>query len=354
MIDLTLFKEVFFQSKIPQLIGNSDFSNMEYNQAFCEFIGYSPEELASLPLETVSHPDDMVMDYELFAELLQGVRDQYQLEKRYVHKSGEIKTGILTVSRILKESTGEEVLLAQIVDITEKIQMEAALKQRDERLRKSEKMAVVGQMAAAVAHEIRNPLTPIKGFMQLLYSEKEINPVYLSIVLDELRRVEGIISEFLTLAEPHTEKTTFVQMDNLAKQVIHLLQTDAFVKNNTINFFSETSIPAVLGDANSLKQVLVNILQNGLDALSEQGWVDVTISAGQTGVLVKVIDNGCGISKERLAKLGEPFYSTREKGTGLGLMNCFRIIENHGGKINIDSVEGEGTTVKIWLPYSTP
>lgn len=347
MLNLILFKEVFYQSRIPQLIGNSDFSEIEFNPAYCEFTGYSIEELAEIPIEDISHPDDIGIDYQLFTELLLGKRDQYQLEKRFIHKSGEIKTGILTVSRVREEVSGKEVLLGQILDVTEKKHMEYALKQQ-------EKLAIIGQLAAAVAHEIRNPLTPIKGFMQLLHAEKEINPVYLSIILDELRRVEGIISEFLTLARPHTEKSALVRIDCLFKQVIKRLETDGLTQNKVVLLQINPSIPAVLGDANSLKQVFINILQNGLEALSEQGRIDVLITESQSGVLVKVSDNGCGIPKDRLDKLGEPFYSTKEKGTGLGLMTCYRIIENHGGKINIDSVEGEGTTVTIWLPYSTP
>ncbi|MFK9090441.1 ATP-binding protein [Bacillus salipaludis] len=351
MFNLSLFKEVFYQSRIPQLIGLTDFSILLYNPAFCEFLGYSLEEISSLSVESVSHPEDMAKDTQLFGELLSGQRDEYQLEKRYIHKSGEIKTGILTVSRISEKSTGEEFLLGQVLDITEKKHMEEALIHRDKRLRKSEKLAVVGQMAAAVAHEIRNPLTPIKGFMQLLYSEKELNPVYLRIVLDELFRVETIISEFLSMAKPHTEKTMIVHVDRLVKQVIQLFQAEALKENKEFIFLYEQPIRGILGDANSLKQVFMNVIQNSLEAISNKGRIDVSIFSDETGVIVQFIDNGCGIPKERLSKLGEPYYSTKEKGTGLGLMTSFRIIESHKGKINIDSVEEEGTMVTIWLPY---
>ncbi|WML39276.1 ATP-binding protein [Neobacillus sp. OS1-2] len=351
MFNFTLYKEIFIQSRIPQLIGTTDFSTIQYNPAFCEFLGYSFEEISTLPLEAVSHPEDMLMDARLFGEILDGTRDEYQLEKRYIHKLGEIKTGILTVSRIREKSTGEEFLLGQVLDITEKKHMEEALKKREKQLQRSEKLAVVGQMAAAVAHEIRNPLTPIKGFMQLLHAEKELNPVYLRIVLDELLRVDTIISEFLSMAKPHAEKTMIVHVEGLVKQVIQRFQSEARMKNKKLHIESEQPIQEIIGDPNSLKQVFMNVIQNALEAISTNGRIHVKIFSDDIGVNVQFSDNGCGIPKERLSKLGEPFYSTKEKGTGLGLMTCFRIVESHNGKINIESVQGEGTTVTIWLPY---
>ncbi|WP_160719085.1 PAS domain S-box protein [Bacillus sp. USDA818B3_A] len=469
MVNLTLFREVFYQSKIPQLISSIDNLNIQYNPAFCEFIGYSVDELTTMTMEEISYPDDMVNDTFLFDEVLKRKREKYQLEKRYIHRSGEIKTGILTVSRIQLQLTGEEFLLGQVLDITEKKQMEDALKHREkkyrllaehssdiimlhnvdytclylspsvktvlgfqpeeligknprefihpddliklkqipahdslealklisfrcrkkdgsyvwiestikalrdpitgevkelvsvsrdieqrmdtqDRLRKSEKLAVVGQMAAAVAHEIRNPLTPIKGFMQLLDAEKEINPVYLRIVFDELQRMEGIISEFLTMAKPHTEKLRLVYVDELVHQVIQLVERDAERAQKSLYVDVEQPNVSIMGDPNSLKQVLLNVIKNALESLSEMGQVHTTVKTDISGVIIKVSDNGCGISSNRLQKLGEPFYSTKEKGTGLGLITCYRIIEAHQGKISIDSEEGKGTTVTIWLP----
>ncbi|MGG1674461.1 PAS domain S-box protein [Neobacillus sp. NRS-1170] len=470
MFNSTHFKEVFYQSRIPQLIGCIDFTNIQFNPAFCDFLGFTMDELAEISFEEVSYKEDLAKDIHLFQEILSGQRNEYEIEKRYIHKSGEIKTGILNVSRIRAQGTEEDYLLAQVIDITEKKQMETVLRESEqkyrllaehssdvimlhrvdfsylyispsvktilgyepeellvknpveiihpddmetmltqhsqigtentsmlvtyrckkkngtyiwlestikalinpltgevqeivkvsrdiqhrietgERLRKSEKLAVVGQMAAAVAHEIRNPLTPIKGFMQLLNAEKEINPVYLGIVLDELQRLEVIISEFLTMAKPHTEKTSLVQLNSLVGQVVQLLQTQALMKNNEINFISNNTVPAIIGDPNSLKQVFMNVIQNSLDALSEKGQIDVIICVDELAVIIKIKDNGCGIPEGRLLKLGEPFYSTKEKGTGLGLMTSYRIIESHHGKINVESEEGHGTTVTIWLP----
>jgi two-component system, sporulation sensor kinase A len=473
MVNSNFFNEVFYQSRIPQLVTSTNFTQLQYNPAFCDFLGYSMDEIMSLTVAAVSHPDDMALDTQLFGEFINNQRNEYQIEKRYIHKSGEIKTGILTVSRVKEQSTGEECFLSQILDITEKKRMEDELRnsekkyrllaenssdiimmhkvdftyvyispsvksvlgyepnemigrsprdfihqddgaelrklsillglnhkpmlvtyrykkkdgsyiwlestikalidketgqikeivsvsrdiqqrmETDDRLRKSEKLAVVGQTAAAVAHEIRNPLTAIKGFIQLFINDKEINPAFFNIIIDELDRVESIISEFLSMAKPHPEKTVSVQIDQILHQVIQLLQTQALMKNHQINYrILNGRILPVNGDPNSLKQVFLNVIQNSLDALYHKGKIDVSISSDMSGVYIQIVDNGSGIPNERLSRLGEPFYSTKEKGTGLGLMTSFRIIESHHGKINIDSIEGEGTSVTIWLPVS--
>ncbi|WP_255301698.1 ATP-binding protein [Bacillus sp. AFS040349] len=213
-------------------------------------------------------------------------------------------------------------------------------------------MAVVGQLAAAVAHEIRNPLTSVKGFIQLFSETKQYNEEYMNIVLNELDRVEDIIFEFLTLARSHQEKMETIKIDELLKQVIQLLQTQAILVNKEINFLVESNIPPVEGDSNKLKQVFFNIIQNALDAIDEKGVVFVRLYSNDSRVCMEFIDNGCGIPESRLESVGEPFYSTKEKGTGMGLMTSYKIIENHKGKIDIDSTVGEGTKVSVSLPLS--
>ncbi|MGM0877400.1 MAG: PAS domain S-box protein [Bacillota bacterium] len=309
-----------------------------------QILGYDVDEVIGESPYVYIHPEDVPAVEKTHLTVLSNT-DPKLITYRVRKKDG---------TYIWIETSIRSVIDEQTCKITGLISVSRDIRKRletDILLRKSEKLAVVGQLAAAVAHEIRNPLTSVKGFIQLFSSTKQCNEEYMKIVLDELDRVEMIISEFLTMSRPHQEKMAPVKVDEIIRQVIQLLQTQALLINKQINYIVKSDIPFVYGDANSLKQVFFNIIQNALDAIDEKGTVIVRVSIVESTLCIHVIDNGCGIPEERLNNLGEPFYSTKEKGTGLGLMTSFKIIENHHGSIKIDSTVGKGTTVSISLPF---
>ncbi|WP_147535184.1 PAS domain S-box protein [Bacillus marasmi] len=466
-----LFREVFEQSHVPQIIITLDLKKSKGNKAFYDFIGYTREEWNAMTIRDISHPEDYIINAQLMNELFRGERDYYQLEKRYFHKSGAIIYGTLNVSLITDPVSNEKYMFAQVIDTTEKIIMNQSLIENEKKYRllaehssdmillhdvngvyqyispsfeailgydrykligvsspydfmhpedkprinalhqqlmdgiktsnlfsyrikkadgsyiwietnikgvfdiktgelteiisvsrdiqqrvetfellnKSERLAIVGRMAAAVAHEIRNPLTPIKGFISLLSDKREYNPYFIEIILDEIKRIENIITEFLALAKPSIRKMIVLEVDQLIMKVVNLIQTEALMQNIELKV-RIGEIPRIIGDENSLKQVLLNVLRNAMESLEENGTVHISSKIEDRYVCIIIQDNGCGISKERLSKIGEPFYSTKEKGTGLGLMTSINIIEEHFGKIEIESEEDIGTTVKILLP----
>jgi|GEM_PF-243999 len=228
-------------------------------------------------------------------------------------------------------------------DITE-------LKKTEELLRKSEKLSVVGQLAAGVAHEIRNPLTSLKGFLQFL-QEGKCKEEYLHIMLAELDQIELIVNDFLELAKPQATKFELRDVSVLMHEVISQLHSQTVMKHVRIITNFHSNVPRITCEEKQLKQVFQNILTNAIEAMPEGG--DIVIEAVRhqyDQVLIRIIDEGYGISEERLSKLGEPFYAIKEKGTGLGLMFCYKIIEAHQGNIQFKSEEGKGTTVEIILP----
>jgi two-component system sporulation sensor kinase A len=228
-------------------------------------------------------------------------------------------------------------------------------KKVDDLIRKSDKLQAVAQLAAGVAHEIRNPLTTVKGFLQLFQKEQSYNPFYLSLVMEELERVESIIYEYLTLAKPNSE-SVFKQIDVyiLLNQLLTLTKAQSNMNNVTVEFEYET-VPPIYGLEKQLKQVFINLLRNSIEAVDNQGTIHVRIlNHPDHQVCIQVEDNGCGIPVERIERLGEPFYSTKEKGTGLGLMVCYKIIEHHNGVLNIYSEQGRGTKIEVILPTSRP
>jgi two-component system, sporulation sensor kinase A len=221
-------------------------------------------------------------------------------------------------------------------------------KKTEERLQNAEKLSVVGQLAAAIAHEIRNPLTAIKGFTQLI-GEKKPNE-YTKVVIAELERIESIVTDLLVLAKPQATNLEQTNIVNLVKSVVTLLNTQAIMCNTTINMNFQAEEFIINCEIDKIKQVLINIIKNAIEAMPSGGEICIDVKQNQNFVHIIVRDQGVGIPEDRIHKLGEPFYSTKEKGTGLGLMICYKILKNHGGNLHIKSKEKEGTTVTIMLP----
>lgn len=227
-------------------------------------------------------------------------------------------------------------------DITE-------LKRTEELLRKSEKLSVVGELAAGVAHEIRNPLTSIRGFIQFI-KEGNYNDAYFQTILSELDRIQSVVNEFLVLAKPQVLNFTPRNLPSLLYQVIDLLQTEAIMNNVQISFEYGSTIPLVNCEENQLKQVFINVLKNAFEAMPKGGQITIKLMQQHEKVSIRFIDEGDGIAEDRIHKLGEPFYTTKEKGTGLGLMISYKIIQAHHGSMKIQSQKNAGTTVDIILP----
>lgn len=228
-------------------------------------------------------------------------------------------------------------------DITEK-------KLAEERLVRSEKLSVIGELAASVAHEIRNPLTSLKGFVQFIRPFDQKNDRYYEIMLSELERINEIVSELLLLAKPQKVNFSKTDVSNTIEHVISLLETQANMVNVNINFYKVHS-PTINCEENQIKQLLINIIKNAIEASSNGGTVDVILDVNSDGMtVIRVIDSGEGISEQDKNRLGEPFYSSKENGTGLGLTVSFKIIEQHGGDISYSSEPNKGTTATILLP----
>jgi PAS domain S-box-containing protein len=221
----------------------------------------------------------------------------------------------------------------------------------EEFIRTSEKLSVAGQLAAGIAHEIRNPLTAIKGFIQLLQSELDKKKPYLHIIESEIQRIELILGELLVLAKPQATKFTKRDIGVLLQHVTALLDTQGILHNIQIVTKIDPSLPLIECDENGLKQVFINFLKNAMEAMKNGGHIFIEAQKkDEHSVLIRFIDEGCGIPKEYLEKIGKPFFTTKEKGTGLGMMISKKIIEDHGGTMSIMSEVNKGTTVEVILP----
>ncbi len=223
-----------------------------------------------------------------------------------------------------------------------------------EKVQKSEKLALVGQLAAGLAHEIRNPLTSVKGFVQLIQAKKgqETPAFYLDIILEELNRIDQIVSEMVLLAKPAPLRLSTVNVSHLAQEVVNLLQPQALMQEVFMELNAAPDLVEIEGEANQLKQVFINLMKNSIESMPGGGKVTISLTnhSSKPGVVITVSDTGCGIPSENLNKLGSPFFSTKEFGTGLGLMVTYRIIQNHHGEVTVTSSCSKGTTFTLTLP----
>ncbi|MDC3416263.1 ATP-binding protein [Aquibacillus salsiterrae] len=218
-------------------------------------------------------------------------------------------------------------------------------------LRQSEKLALIGELSAGVVHEIKNPLTSIKGFLQLMQAGTIETKDYITILNSEIERIEHIANDLLGFAKPKEEMAN-LSIHQVLDEVVFLLNAQSKRKNVYIYWQKKADDVEVLGDKSQLKQVFINLIKNAIEASFEDGVIDVSLEEQDSFVLIKVTDHGSGIPKHNLDKLGESFFTTKKKGTGLGLMVSYKIINNHNGRIHIESEENKGTTFIIYLPKS--
>lgn len=323
-----------------------DFNIIYVNDAFVSMVGASNKDrLIGQSLFQFIYPEYEERLVERIKTALKEKKPLATIEHKFKKKDGV--PFYFEVSSMYIVFGKKGAILSIGKDVTER-------KEETERMiQKSEKLAMLGQMAAGIAHEIRNPLTSIKGFMQLLqtnYPEQQ----YFTIILSELERINSIVGEFLVLSKPTV--VTYVEQDvkELIKDVVTLINTQSSLNNIQIFVQFDSELPNISCEKNQLKQVLLNLLKNAIEAMPKGGVIEVKAQEKEKGTLsIEIVDQGVGIPKDRLPTLGEPFYTTKEKGTGLGLMTCYKIIEEHKGKLQFTSKVNEGTSVEMILPTIT-
>lgn len=328
----------------PDLVYMMDLEGIitQLNPAFEMISGYRREEFVGKPIFHLIIEESREKIIEQFRITAKGGNPKVS-EVNITSKAGKKLTlNCTTVPMIINnELVG---VIGYGRDITK-------MKETEEHLRKTEKLSVVGELAASVAHEVRNPLTSIKGFIQLIESEDRKYKQYFDIILKELDRINEIVSELLVLAKP--QEVVFKKCDvlQIVEEVTSLLKSESNMVSVELILQTEKAPPKIHCDKYQLKMVFINIIKNAIEASNKGEQVQILVSKYQEkSVLIRVKDNGVGISAERLKRIGEPFFSHKEKGTGLGLTICYRIIEAHRGKIQFESEIGKGTTVNIILP----
>jgi len=273
----------------------------------------------------------------------------------FVNSKGERLTLRTTVSAQLAESGQRVGLVVLVKDVSRIVELE-------KELRKKERLATAGTLAAGVAHEIRNPLSAIELNLRLLRDEVvSAMPIYpemeeyFEVLFAETRRLNRITSSFLRLSQPEPLNKVRLPIQEPIRQVLRLLQSEAAGKGVSFSVDLPTAGAEVLGDATKLEQVCLNMLINSMQAMPHGGVIRVSCTTGSDSgkhVDLVIADQGIGVPKENMPRLFDPYFTTRPDGTGLGLAIADRIVSDHGGTILVDSSLGEGTSMTVRLPLA--
>lgn len=322
---------------------NDERTSVYASPSYKEVLGYEQSEVIGKDILTFIHPED----YEKCQQAIQTLMETKQsitTVYRKVHASGH---SVILEAKGMAVSEGDGQVTHFVFisrDITEKVQLEQYRENID-------KLAIIGDVAAGFAHEIRNPLTSIKGFLKLLTKkDAEDDVMYHQIIEGELAKIEEVINGFISLAKPEAGEVAEVSLLKLIKNAINVLTPQAASKNIRINISSQLKSIVICCQKNQMKQVFINILKNAVEAIEENGQIDVILEENNNVVSIEIHDNGIGIEEDRLERIGVPFYTNKEKGIGLGMTVSNKIITEHDGSLRIESRPGEGTKVSIRLP----
>ncbi len=334
-----LLESIFSNSADGISVINLNGKILKTNLAFQRLYGYSEENMPQNMIDL--YPNGHYDEASFICKTVSDGNEIVDYEALRKHKDGRLIEVSVTYSP-LRDKDGEVLAISAITrNIGDR-------KRTEELLLRSEKLSVIGQLSAAVAHEVRNPLTAVKGFIQL-YKGRIDGKIH-ELMMSEMNRIENIISEFLSLAKPQAVTYQLAKLSTLLCDTLSIMESQARMSNVRIEKDFGEQINGVQCEVNQLKQVLINLIKNGIESMPDGG--KLTIQTREEGEIFRlsISDQGVGISEERLKHLGDPFFSNKEGGTGLGLVVCYKIIHEHGGRIEFESELGVGTTVSVLLP----
>lgn len=335
-----LFSTMFEQS--PLLMTLEDFKTgklIKVNRTFELMTGYSSSEvIGKTAIENNLLPEDN--SRTLVTMFLHKGKLKNE-EMCFRTKSGEVRTGIFSTDFIRVNNS--EFLLTAAMDITE-------LKQYRKEFGRLDRLDLIGQMAAAVSHEVRNPLTVVKGFLQMFSNKPKYleENEYFQLMISELDRANSIITSFLSMSSIKDTKTENVDLNKIIDFIYPLINAEALKGEKEI-VLDLKPVPDLQLNKEEIKQLLLNLVRNGLEAMAAGGSMTISTFVQDNEVILSVTDEGCGLPQMVYEHLGTPFLTTKENGTGLGLSVCYEIVSRHKGKIDVTS-GSSGTIFDIKFP----
>ncbi|MDQ6423504.1 ATP-binding protein [Paenibacillus sp. LHD-117] len=312
---------------------------VEFNEVAGRVSGVDREGIIGRPIEDIPE----------FAQfVLPSLKEEQSIDGlEYTFESFDAKTTVCLLDSVpIRDEQGHVAgAYLQVRDITERVELERTMMTY-------EKLSAVGKLAAGMAHEIRNPLTTIMGFNQILLERSDLQEIvrrYISISHAELQDLNRLVSDFVLMAKPSPPQMNHLNLTRLIEDTVMFMEAQAKLNNIVIHVMGSEPVHAV-ADAGQIKQVLINLLQNAMEAMPGGGSIHISLSASSQCAVLIVRDEGHGMTESQARDVFTPFVTSKETGVGLGLSICYRIIEAHGGTISLDTVPNKGTAFRIELP----
>jgi two-component system sporulation sensor kinase A len=307
-------------------------------------IGFTPEQLIGQTIYDLILPEEKE-NFDRVNRILIETGEPQIIQTKLRTGDNEVIDSETTISPIYNEKNEIDSFVTVGRDITDRVK-------NDDELRNLDRLAIIGQLAAGVAHEIRNPLTSLKGFSKLLQrtTDKGKQEDYLSIIMNEIDRIDKIVNEFMSLAKPQAILFERENLHLILESTVNILYPQALLYNVQIKSEYSNDEIELFCNPNQLKQVFVNFLKNAIESMPLGGTVHIHVQKREgKRVLIRFSDEGIGIDEGLMRFLGTPFYTTKDKGIGLGLTVSNKIIQEHNGTMKIESEIGTGTIVKVEL-----
>lgn len=369
------------------LIGSNDFKIIRANNMFCQILGYNENELIGRTFAEITHPEDVEKNIELAEKLYNNQIPNFKAEKRYIRKNGETIWAKITATNIWDDEGKVIYGLVMVEDITREKLIEKQLIQ-------TEKFRTVGEISALISHEYRNSLTSIRMLLELLQESENLNASEnksLLVVLNSVNHLESITAQLLKFSKPAPVEFRLSKLNDIVEDSLYFMNSHLKKRKIKLNKSLDTTLEPINLDAKNLKEAIVNLLFNSIDAIASNNAptnsreisvktkkhhlgsslqdlifpdvntqnnlphemlreLELELPANTACAVIEICDTGVGIDTNHMKKIFDPFFTTKDSGTGLGLSMVKRIVNSHGGIINVASEIGRGTKFCIYLP----
>ncbi len=364
------FRLIFENAPTGVAMLDLDGNYTNVNPVLCDMLGYSKPKFLTLSYKDITHPDDIEKSSEFLYKLLRGDFTGFSIDKRYIRKDRKTINVILNVAivhenvALAHNAAGKPALLiSHIVDVSKEIEAEEYARTQQEQIAHMDRVSMMGEMVAGIAHEINQPLTAIDSYAQAAQRRIQANDLDFEKLKDLLekisktsQRASDVVSHLRAMMKHEARKRNNYSINSLINDAVKMLETDMRVYEFRIKLELDKNLPNVMADSIQIQQVLLNLIRNAMDAAAKQAdqYKEIIIRSslltGENRVEVSVKDYGSGIDEDTAEQLFNPFYTTKQNGLGMGLSICKSIVQTHGGSLWFLPNADKGTTFHFTVP----